>query len=101
MLLRLLKDVREARHTLDMSPANESRVRSAQAEPNETPQKARSGARRPPTRAKVAAGARSGSARSSSRKRKATMYKFEIYRDWHGDYKWRLRSSAGRVVAVS
>lgn len=29
------------------------------------------------------------------------MYTFEIYRDWHGDYKWRLMSSTGRVVAVS
>jgi uncharacterized protein YegP (UPF0339 family) len=29
------------------------------------------------------------------------MYKFEIFRDWQGEFRWRLRSRLGQVIATS
>jgi uncharacterized protein YegP (UPF0339 family) len=29
------------------------------------------------------------------------MYKFEIFRDWRGEFRWRLLSRLGNVVATS
>jgi uncharacterized protein YegP (UPF0339 family) len=29
------------------------------------------------------------------------MFKFEIFKDWQGEFRWRLRSRLGQVVATS